>query len=70
MKLKVTTLVDAPDGAEYYTGDLLGVHTFYKVTQVGGFDHWWYHVARTGEWVLARHTVPAHLNRITEERIA
>lgn len=62
MKVKVITQVEVPDGATHYHGDILDTPTFFKCTQVGGFDHWWYYAHG---WLLFGHSPPNWMKELT-----
>lgn len=67
MKIKVTTEVEAPDGATHYFGDLLDNPTFVKMTMVGVVgEHWWSYNQNRKEWVLISHHRPHWLKEINQ----
>ena len=52
IKLTITRIIDAPDGATHYAGDILDEPAWYKrtVNETGTFDGW--SVYRSGDWYL------------------
>lgn len=68
LKVITTTMVDVPEGASHFCGDLLDRPTFYKCTQVGvAGEHWWWYQTTTKTWFMASHFKPHWIEELPED---
>jgi len=66
MKITVKLQIEVPDGSTHFAGSLKDEPCFYKCTQVGGFDHWWFYASETENWFLSGHSEPNFLKKIED----
>lgn len=68
MKLTIPIVVEAPDGATHYFGDLFEGDSlsFYKMTEIGVVGEHWFSW-RNDEWQFLSHREPLWIKPIPEE---
>jgi len=66
MKLRVSVIVEAPEGATHYLGEVDDM-AFYKCRQIGvAGDHWFVYI-NNKEWKMVSHYHPNWIKPIPEE---
>lgn len=67
MKLHVPRIIEAPDDATHYHGDVDGMD-FYKSIEIGAAGtHWFYWNWKRKEWMMSGHHQPNWTQPIPEE---
>ena len=70
MSYIIRVSIDIPNGAEYYSGNLLDppTCTYFKHTMIAGYEHWWYYdpSSKRKEWLLFGHNKPSYCDPVSE----
>jgi hypothetical protein len=68
IKIPITLIIEAPDGATHYTGNLRHDPTWWKCRRIGiAGDHWFYWNDERGEWYFFSHYKPHWINEIVRD---